>query len=91
MNATVSVQFTAAQLERLTEAASLVGKVTRRKISVADMIVAGALSSLDWSASCLKDASGAVVVDVQNYVKGRATFAYPEHGTHNALQSACMT
>ena len=87
----ITVSFTAAQHKRLADAAQLLSKTTRRKITVEDMIVAGAMAGLDFSASSLKDASEAIGYNVTEYARGRVTFASPENGTHDALQSCRLT
>lgn len=88
--ATFYVTFTAAQHKRLADAARLVSKSTRRKISVEDMVVAGAMAGLDFSASSLKDAAEAIGYNVTRYARGHAAFASPENGTHDALQSSTL-
>lgn len=84
----IAPEFTDEQWARLREAARLVEAQTNlRKVTVEEIIVAGAMSLLDWFASTRKDAAEAIGADVVAYARLKLTFAEPERGTHDALQS----
>lgn len=83
----IAPRFTDEQWARLREAARLVEAQTNlRKVTVEELIVAGAMSLLDLSASGVRDGAEAVALEIEAYARRRETFAEPEHGTH-PLQS----
>lgn len=83
----VTVIFTQAQHKRLTAAAKIVNRSTGHKITVEDLVVSGAMSLLDFSASPRAAGAEAIASSVESYATDRATFAEPEYG-EDALQSS---
>lgn len=58
-----------------------------RRVTVEELIVAGALAFLDFNASDREEAAGAIGEDINTYARRKETFAHPEYGTRDPLQS----
>ncbi len=84
----IAPTFTDEQIARLRHAVSIIEANTDlRKVTIEELIVAGAMAVMDFSASPRKDAAEAIGEAIEVYARAGEAFARPELGTNDPLQS----